>query len=175
MTRTTLLAAAAALSLGGCSTIADLPTEELGSATLSLSNGTPVGTARLVANGDDVSLAVAVTAIPAGAHGFHLHTTGKCEAPGFTSAGGHLNPLDREHGSENPQGKHFGDLPNLAVGSNRSAATTIDLPGTRAQALSYIFDADGTAVIIHAGADDYRSDPAGDAGSRLACGVMSRS
>ncbi|MBY6015438.1 superoxide dismutase family protein [Qipengyuania gaetbuli] len=161
-----------AFVLGGCSTLSDLPTDRVGQASLTLANGVPAGTAQLLSNGTTVSIAIAVTGIEPGPHGFHLHTTGKCEAPGFTSAGGHLNPAGRQHGSENPSGKHLGDLPNLVVGANGTATAEFDLLGTRDQVLADIFDADGTAVMIHAGPDDYRSDPAGDAGSRIACGVL---
>lgn len=166
---TPLLLAAA---LGACSTLGDFPTERLGQARLSFANGVPAGTAQLLWDGQAVSLAVAVTGLEGGEHGFHLHQTGKCEAPGFTSAGGHLNPQGREHGSENPAGKHLGDLPNLKVGSNRSATAEYDIQGSRDEILQAIFDGDGTAVVIHAGPDDYRSDPAGDAGARIACGVL---
>lgn len=159
--------------LAGCSTIADLPTERLGQAQLSYTNGLPAGTAQLLWNGQTVSLAIAATGLEPGEHGFHLHTIGRCEAPGFTSAGGHLNPAGREHGLLNPKGAHLGDMPNLSVGASHNASTEVDLPGSRDTVLASIFDADGTAVVIHAGADDYRSDPAGDAGSRVACGVLS--
>lgn len=169
-----VLLPAAALTLAGCETVADLPDERIASATLSFANGTPAGTAQLLANGDRLTLAVAATGIEPGEHGFHLHTTGRCEAPDFSSAGGHLNPAGREHGSQNPQGSHLGDLPNLTVGNSRSASTQVDLPGTRSAVEGNLFDADGTAVVIHSGPDDYRSDPAGDAGSRVACGVLNR-
>ena len=172
MPRTALLASAALLALAGCSTVADLPTERLGSATLSMANGTPVGTAQLLASGDRLSLAAALTGVPEGAHGFHLHTTGKCQAPDFSSAGGHLNPLGKVHGTLDPDGSHFGDLPNIVIGPNRSGTLSADLAGNRAQVLDWLFDADGTAVVLHAGADDYRTDPSGNAGSRIACGVL---
>lgn len=172
MTRTTLLAAAAPLALAGCSTVADLPTERLGSATLTMANGTPVGTAQLLADGAQLSLVVALTGVAEGTHGLHLHTTGKCQAPDFASAGGHLNPLDKDHGSLDPDGSHLGDLPNIAIGANRSATLTADIAGPRARVLEWIFDADGTAVVLHADADDYRTDPSGNAGARIACGVL---
>lgn len=172
MTRTLFTASAALLALAGCSTVADLPTERLGSATLATANGTPVGTAQLLAEGDQLSLAVALTGVPQGAHGFHLHTTGKCAAPDFSSAGGHLNPLGKDHGTLDPDGSHLGDLPNIVIGANRSGTLTADIPGSRGRVLDWLFDADGTAVVLHAGADDYRTDPAGDAGPRIACGVL---
>ena len=160
--------------LSGCASVSNLPTERLGEARLTFANGRPAGTAQLIGSGETVTLAVAATRLTPGEHGFHLHTTGTCTAPDFTSAGGHLNPRGNEHGSLNPQGKHLGDMPNLVVGASRSASTEVDLDGTRAFIVDSIFDGDGTAVVIHAGADDYRSDPAGDAGARVACGVIRR-
>lgn len=162
----------AALVLAGCATLDSLPTQRVGEARLSFANGIPAGTAQLLSDGQTLSLAVAATGLEPGEHGFHLHTTGRCEAPDFKSAGGHLNPAGNEHGSLNPGGKHLGDLPNLVIGASRSASTEIDLGADTAELRSTLFDADGTAVVIHAGADDYRSDPAGDAGSRVACGVV---
>jgi Cu-Zn family superoxide dismutase len=166
------ISAAALLALAGCTTVGELPAERLGSATLSLGNGVPAGTAQLFASGDQVTLAVALTGIPAGKHGLHLHTTGSCKAPDFASAGGHLNPTGKHHGSLAADGKHFGDLPNVTIGSGGSGSVTADLMGTRAQALEWIFDADGTAVVVHAGPDDYKTDPSGDSGARVACGVL---
>ena len=165
---------AAALMASGCATLAEVPTQKVAQARLDFANGAPAGTAQIVSNGTDLTMAVVANGLKPGEHGFHLHTTGSCTAPGFTSAGGHLNPSDREHGSLNPNGKHLGDLPNLRVGNSGTASADIDIgpdtPGLRAS----LFDSDGTAVVIHEGADDYRSDPAGDAGSRVACGVLQR-
>ena len=107
-----------------------------------------------------------------GTHGLHLHMVGRCDPPGFETAGGHLNPGMRQHGTENPAGAHFGDLPNLIVGGAGAATVTAALQGTRAEVLAQIFDADGTAVVVHAGPDDYRTDPSGNSGSRIACGVL---
>ena len=163
-----------ATALAGCSTVGDLPTERIASAQLALGNGIPAGTVQLLGHGNKLSLAIAVTGIPEGAHGFHLHTTGKCTAPDFKSAGGHLNPSGAEHGTLNSKGHHLGDLPNLEVGGSKTATTTIDLEGDRTQILAAMFDDDGTAVVIHEGADDYMSDPAGAAGPRIACGVFKR-
>lgn len=148
--------------------------ETLGSAALALADGTSAGTVELVSNDGALSFEVAVTGIPEGTHGFHLHTTGQCEAPGFTSAGGHLNPAEREHGRENPAGSHLGDLPNLVVNADGTASTTVALDAESGNAIDSLFDADGTAVMIHADPDDYRTDPTGNAGSRIACGVLER-
>lgn len=168
-----LFGALAATSVA-CTTVGDLPTERIASARLTLANGIPAGTVQLLGSRDKLSLAIAVTGIAEGPHGFHLHTTGKCSAPDFKSAGGHLNPGGNEHGTLNPQGSHLGDLPNLLVGSSKTASTTVELDGDRTEILNDLFDEDGTAVVIHEGADDYRSDPAGAAGSRIACGVLQR-
>ena len=162
------------LALTACETMADVPTEQLAQARLTFANGLPAGTAQLVSNGNTVSLAVAVTGVEPGQHGFHLHAVGKCEAPGFTSAGGHLNPASRTHGHLSAGGKHLGDMPNLNVGANRTAAVNVDLAGTPDALMASLFDADGTAIVIHADPDDYTSDPTGNAGARVACGVLTR-
>lgn len=169
-----------ATALSACATVDnltqtvtnELTTQQVGTASLSFANGQPAGTARLLSNGDRLSVAVTVNGMEAGPKGFHLHTTGACRAPDFASAGGHLNPYDRTHGTQSAGGSHLGDLPNLQVNDSGTASTTVDVSGNRASALEEIFDADGTAVVVHAGPDDYRSDPAGDAGSRIACGVL---
>lgn len=162
----------------GCTTFGDVPTQRIGTASLSLLNGMPAGRVELISNGQNLSLAIAATGIPEGSHGFHFHQTGKCQTPNFTSAGGHLNPAGAEHGTMNPDGSHLGDLPNLEVGASRTITRNIDLTGNRPESrstiLDNIFDGDGTAIMIHAGPDDYRTDPSGDAGSRIACGVLQR-
>jgi Cu-Zn family superoxide dismutase len=163
------------ISLGACSTIAGLPAEQVASATLSAPDGTPTGMVVLLSNAGRLSLSVTATGIPEGPHGFHLHTTGACKVPDFVSAGGHLNPTGKQHGTLSQGGSHLGDLPNLVAGSSQTASTTIELKDDREQVLSWLFDADGTAVVIHANADDYMTNPTGNAGSRIACGVLKRS
>ena len=164
----------AAVPLAACSTIDDLQTERVGEVRLDFANGVPAGTGQLVSDGTTLSLSVAMTGLEPGEHGFHLHTTGRCEAPDFQSAGGHLNPAGNEHGSLNPEGKHLGDMPNLVVGASRSASAEVEIGADTRALRETLFDSDGTAVVVHAGADDYRSDPAGDAGARVACGVLRR-
>ncbi|WP_120716692.1 superoxide dismutase family protein [Tsuneonella amylolytica] len=165
-------AALLAFALAGCTTMADLPDRRIGSATISLPNGQPVGTAQFAQVGNTATVAVALTGIAPGTHGIHLHTTGACAAPDFTSAAGHLNPLDRKHGSAAPGGKHEGDLPNIVIGSGGSGTLTADLMGTPDQVRSWLFDADGTAIVVHAAPDDYVTDPSGNSGARIACGVV---
>ncbi|MCP9221701.1 superoxide dismutase family protein [Erythrobacter sp. LQ02-29] len=171
-----LLLAAGALSLSACATatVGDLPIERLASAKLVSTVGSPVGTVQLMGSGNTITVALVATGLTPGMHGFHLHQTGSCTPPDFTSAGGHLNPYDRQHGLENPAGPHLGDMPNLEVGPSGTVSTTVDLRGMQTELMKILFDADGTAVVIHSGADDYRTDPAGDAGSRVACGVLER-
>lgn len=115
----------------------------------------------------------AVSGEERGQHGFHIHETGDCTAPDFSSAGGHFNPTGVGHGLLDTDGAHAGDLPNLWIEADGSADYTVttDLvsltPGERS-----VFDSDGRAFVLHSGADDYLTDPAGDSGDRLACGVI---
>lgn len=173
--KTTLSLLTASLALAGCQSIGELPTEQLASGNFVLSNGIPAGTARLLGGGETVTLAVAVTGLAPGPRGFHLHTTGTCTRPDFTSAGGHLNPAGRGHGLNDADGPHLGDLPNLVVSAQGTATATFELRGSTAELMPILFDADGTAVVIHADPDDGTSEPAGNAGSRVACAVLTRS
>lgn len=161
------------LSLGGCATMSG--PADLGRANLIQSNGEPAGTARLIAVDGKVSLSLALAGLPPGTHGLHLHTTGTCTGPDFKSAGSHLNPHGKQHGMDNPAGSHLGDLPNLVVGNDGGISLSIPLNGTRRELMSALFDKDGTAIVIHAKADDYKTDPAGNAGDRIACGELLKS
>lgn len=107
---------------------------------------------------------------PPGQHAIHVHETGKCE-DAFATAGGHLNPTRKKHGVLVAEGKHGGDLPNLHVGAEGKVQFDYFAHDLK---LRDIEDQDGAAVIVHAGADDYQSDPAGDAGNRIACGIVMR-
>ncbi|TXC63952.1 superoxide dismutase family protein [Sphingosinicella ginsenosidimutans] len=133
-----------------------------------------VAHARLTQETDGVRLRVTATGgLPEGVHGIHIHMTGQCEAPGFTSAGGHWNPTAHQHGTLNPQGPHMGDLPNLTIDRHgRGTLDTVIAGGMLQGGANPLLDADGAAVVIHAGPDDYRSDPAGNSGGRVACGVI---
>lgn len=148
---------------------------EMAAAEIINNQGKTVGYATFVEGPDGVQIAVQVHDIPQGFHGFHIHAVGKCEAPGFKSAGGHFNPFESKHGLKNPQGSHVGDMPNLLVGPNGTASSVFLVPlasiGTGKNSL---FHADGTALVIHAGKDDQLTDPAGEAGPRIACGVIKR-
>lgn len=162
-------------ALNGCASLGDLPTKKIASATLRTANGLPAGTALLTAAGDKVTLTIAAATLPAGPHGIHLHMIGRCDAPDFVSAGGHLNPGGRKHGSQNPAGSHLGDLPNITIDVQGKGALSVELGATLDAAQSALFDADGSAIVIHAAADDYVTDPTGNSGARIACGVLQRS
>ncbi|AGC47748.1 superoxide dismutase, Cu-Zn [Myxococcus stipitatus DSM 14675] len=110
--------------------------------------------------------------LPAGQHAFHIHETGKCEAPDFKTAGGHFNPTKKAHGILSPKGKHVGDLPNLYV--DKDGKVTFDTFSQNGLTVKSLFDKDGSAVVIHVKEDDYHSDPTGDAGGRIACGVVEK-
>src|SRR4029453_4944602 len=109
--------------------------------------------------GDGIVLKLKVSGLAPGFHGTHLHTTGACDGPAFTSAGAHLNPHGKMHGSENPQGSHMADLPNIMVWPGGSGEFSAPLSGSAPELEAFLFDADGTAIVIHASADDYRTDP----------------
>lgn len=136
-------------------------------------DGSAVGTASVSQGQDGVAVRVAVQGLPQGVHGAHLHTVGQCEGPGFESAGPHWNPTGKQHGPENPAGAHLGDLPNLTVSGDGRGSLDFTIP--RAQLSggeAALFDADGAALVIHAQADDYRTDPSGNSGDRIACAVL---
>ena len=131
--------------------------------------GRPAGraTVREVAGGLRVTLDA--RGLPAGTHGAHLHTVGLCDAPAFTTAGPHWNPAGTKHGGMNPQGPHAGDLPNLLVGKDGRGTLGVVLAGAT---LDGLLDADGGAIVVHASADDLMTDPSGNSGARIACGVL---
>ena len=147
---------------------------ETAHAELHNDQGQKVGEATLEQTPHGVLVTVDLQALPAGEHAFHIHDVGKCEPP-FKSAGGHFNPTHKQHGIENAKGMHAGDLPNIYVPENGKLkfdafATAVTL----GKGENSLFDADGSALVIHAGADDYKTDPAGDAGARIACGVVTK-
>jgi Cu-Zn family superoxide dismutase len=116
-----------------------------------------------------VSFRIYAAGLPHGIHGLHVHAVGRCDPPGFTSAGGHWNPASRQHGMTNPQGPHAGDLPNVEVSANGALSTTVTLPNA---SLAALVDADGAALVLHEKADDYATDPSGSSGARIACAIL---
>jgi Cu-Zn family superoxide dismutase len=137
--------------------------------------GQSVGTATLQEAEQGVRVTASVQGLPPGTHGIHFHARGRCDAPTFETAGDHLNPSNSEHGLRNPKGPHAGDLPNLEVAADGTGRLD---HVTRAITLkpepASVFDLDGAALVVHAKPDDQMSDPAGNSGDRIACGVVSK-
>lgn len=138
-------------------------------------SGRPVGKAVLVQDNGSVRIVLDVNGLPKGEKGVHIHEVGKCDPPGFESAGDHFNPAKAQHGSANPKGPHAGDMPNIAIDASGRGHLEVTLrrvsieKGGRS-----LFDADGSAIVIHADRDDLRTHPSGNSGARIACGVIVR-
>lgn len=176
-----LSTAAVAATLASCSST-QIATNRVASASATIvsSSGDERGSADLWQDRDNVvHVDVQVTGMPPGSHGIHFHAVGVCEGTGssaFASAGAHYNPLGRQHGLDNSAGPHAGDAPNFPVaadGTGRVTFTTDRISLTDGS--TSLFDSDGSAIVIHAAADDQISQPAGNAGARIACGVVRRS
>jgi superoxide dismutase, Cu-Zn family len=135
--------------------------------------GTPIGTATLRQTPGGVLIDINVARVPPGAHALHIHETGTCDAPAFTSAGDPYNPTGAKHGFVADSAPHAGDLPNQFVQHDGVLQAHVFTPQiTLGAGTGTLFDADGSALIIHNQADDYASQPAGEAGDRLACAVI---
>jgi Cu-Zn family superoxide dismutase len=136
-------------------------------------DGKPVGTAEFRESKEGLVVAVRVASLAPGLHAVHIHAVGKCDGPQFTSAGGHFNPARKKHGLKNPEGPHAGDLPDLYVAKNGAGRyEALNDSVTLGAGANSAFDADGSAVVIHATGDDHNTDPAGNSGDRIACGVI---
>lgn len=162
-------------ALCGCAT-AHHDTGAAARADLKDKDGKIVATALLREGPRGVTVSLEATGLTPGLHAVHIHAVGRCDGPAFTSAAGHFNPLQKQHGHKNRDGAHAGDLPNMLAakdGSGRFEVLTDAF--TLASGPTSLFDVDGSAIIIHAAADDYLSDPAGNAGDRVACGVITAS
>ena len=139
--------------------------------------GTKVGTAKITSAANGVKLSIKVSQLTPGEHGIHIHNVGKCDGPAFTTAGGHFNPTSAHHGVKNAQEPHphLGDLENLKVGENGKASATFLISGaTLGDGQNSLFHDGGTALVIHAKADDLTSDPSGNSGDRIVCGVIEK-
>ena len=137
--------------------------------------GASVGTATITAaRSGGVSIALDVKNLPAGEHGIHIHATPSCEGANFAGAGGHFNPTNKKHGTQNPEGHHAGDMANFTVKADGTAkATLTDKDVTLATGANSL-TANGAALVIHAKADDMKTDPSGNSGDRIACGVIAK-
>ena len=133
--------------------------------------GQPIGTVRAWDTAGGVTFRIDAGGLPLGIHGVHVHAVGRCDGPDFTTAGSHWNPTNRKHGFQNPEGTHAGDLPNVTAAGNGWVRESITLPRAT---YGQLLDRDGSALVIHATADDYRTDPSGNSGGRVACAVLVR-
>lgn len=163
-----VLIAAAAVTFGAAGACA-----QTAKAALKDTTGKDVGAVELIQTPHGVLLRMSLKGVPAGERAFHIHAVGKCEPP-FTSAGGHFNPENKKHGVEVREGSHAGDMPNLHIPANGELRVDVfnHMVTLAKGPPNSLFDADGSAIVIHAGPDDYKSDPTGNAGDRIVCGVI---
>lgn len=136
--------------------------------------GKTVGTSVLTQTAQGVAMVVEVSQLPPGSHGIHVHAAGKCDPPDFKTAGGHFNPHAKKHGLKNPEGAHAGDLPNLVVGADGTGKLSATLAGATLEQgnPASLLNPNGSSIILHAKADDEATDPAGNSGDRIACGII---
>jgi superoxide dismutase, Cu-Zn family len=172
----TALLAAAAHAQGTQPAAAAAPAGAEATAELKTAQGQKVGEAQLREVPSGVLISVTLTGAPAGVHAFHIHDAGKCEGPAFTTAGPHFNPGAKKHGMMESAGFHAGDLPNVNVPSSGSLSFEFLASGVSLKAgeANSLLDANGAALVLHAKGDDYKTDPAGAAGDRIACGVIEK-
>ncbi len=137
--------------------------------------GKSVGTITISQGNGGLNFKLDLVNLPPGVHGFHVHQNAKCEGPAFTTAGPHFNPESKQHGTENPMGPHAGDMMNITVSANGTVKTTVTVKSvTMGDDSHSIFTNGGTALVIHAKPDDYKTDPSGNSGDRIACGTITK-
>lgn len=160
--------------LAGCAAMQPVG-DTTAAADLRNAAGHSVGTAHFTQVGGVVRIVLEARGLPPGLHGVHIHAVGKCDPPDFTSAGPHFNPTNAQHGALNPQGSHAGDLPNLDVapdGTGRLETATEQL--SLGSGPTSLWDADGSSLVVHAAPDDFKTDPTGNSGARIACGLVTK-
>jgi superoxide dismutase, Cu-Zn family len=164
-----------ALMLAGCATGMEDKAPLSGEATLKDKDGKQVGQATLIQTPEGVRIAVSGFRLPPGVHGLHIHAVGVCQPPEFNSAGAHFNPAGKKHGLQSPDGPHAGDLPNLTVNAiGEGGVDVVNKLVTLGPGPNSLFGENGTTIIIHAGPDDMKTDPTGNSGGRIACGVVTK-
>ncbi|MEO6432533.1 MAG: superoxide dismutase family protein [Sphingomicrobium sp.] len=170
---TAIAAATAALVAASCA-----PIERAGGEPMPLLNsaGQQIGTVSAYQSAGGATLKIVASGLSHGIHGLHVHSVGRCDGPDFKSAGGHWNPANRKHGFNNSAGPHAGDMSNVSVAANGVLEATLAIPNADISVATSmpgaLIDMDGAALVIHAAADDYQTDPSGNSGDRVACAVL---
>ena len=169
----TLALAAAGLAAAGQSRGPAGPAGPSASVEINDASGSLRATGKLSQSAEGIAVHIEAHGMKPGSYGIHVHATGQCQGPDFKTAGGHWNPTGKQHGRDNPMGMHQGDLPNLVIGEGGNGVLDFTIAGgSLSNGPSALLDADGAAIVLHAAADDYKTDPSGNSGARVACGVV---
>jgi Cu-Zn family superoxide dismutase len=159
--------------VGGCASVTAEKEPLSAGASLKDKDGKDVGRATLIETADGTRIVVTGYRLPPGTHGLHVHAVGKCDPPDFMTAGDHFNPTNKKHGTQNPEGPHAGDLPNMVVAASGEGGVDVTTKAvTLGPGPTSLLGQGGTSLVIHAAPDDNRTDPAGNTGARIACGVI---